>query len=89
MSEHDESRSTGVDEAGGDLDVRLLPHADRHTVIFGRLEALAAGESLVIVNDHDPKPLRYQASALWPDTFEWTYLESGPQQWRISITRAH
>ena len=73
----------------GDLDVRLIPHAERHTTIFGRLEALQTGESLVIVNDHDPKPLRYQTSALWPDTFEWDYLESGPEQWRISITRAH
>jgi uncharacterized protein (DUF2249 family) len=71
----------------GELDVRTLPHGQRHEIIFARLDALAPGEALVIVNDHDPKPLRYQTSALWPDTFEWTYREAGPQVWRVAITR--
>jgi uncharacterized protein (DUF2249 family) len=72
----------------GELDVRTLPHGQRHEIIFGRLQALAAGESLVIVNDHDPKPLRYQAEALWPGSFTWNYHEAGPQVWRLAITRA-
>jgi uncharacterized protein (DUF2249 family) len=71
----------------GGLDVRTLPHGQRHEIIFGRLDALAPGEELLIVNDHDPKPLRYQTSALWPDRFEWTYREAGPQVWRVAITR--
>jgi uncharacterized protein (DUF2249 family) len=71
-----------------DLDVRVLPHGQRHDIIFGRLDALAPGESLTIVNDHDPKPLRYQTEALWPDQFTWAYRDSGPQLWRIVITRA-
>ncbi|HEY5335262.1 MAG TPA: DUF2249 domain-containing protein, partial [Mycobacteriales bacterium] len=70
-----------------DLDVRTLPHGQRHEIIFARLEELATGQSLVILNDHDPKPLRYQASALWPNRFEWTYRESGPVRWRVAITR--
>jgi uncharacterized protein (DUF2249 family) len=72
----------------GELDVRALPHGQRHEIIFGRLDALAAGEALIIVNDHDPKPLRYQTEALWPGRYEWTYLASGPQVWRLSIRRA-
>jgi uncharacterized protein (DUF2249 family) len=71
----------------GGLDVRTLPHGQRHEIIFGRLDALGPGEELLIVNDHDPKPLRYQTSALWPDRFEWTYREAGPQVWRVAITR--
>jgi uncharacterized protein (DUF2249 family) len=71
-----------------ELDVRTLPHGQRHEIIFGRLDALAAGEELVIVNDHDPKPLRYQTEALWPHRFEWAYREAGPQVWRVAITRA-
>ena len=74
--------------AGDDLDVRSLPHGGRHEIIFARLNQLAAGESFVIRNDHDPKPLRYQTEALWPDRFTWSYLESGPQLWRVEITRA-
>jgi uncharacterized protein (DUF2249 family) len=72
-----------------ELDVRVLPHGQRHEIIFGRLDALAPGDALVIVNDHDPKPLRYQTEALWPDQFTWSYREAGPQTWRVAITRAH
>jgi uncharacterized protein (DUF2249 family)/hemerythrin-like domain-containing protein len=71
-----------------DLDVRAIPHGRRHDVIFGKLDALTPGESLTIVNDHDPKPLRYQASAIWPDRFEWTYHAAGPDVWRIEISDA-
>ncbi len=73
---------------GAALDVRVLPHGQRHEIIFGRLDALGAGESLLIVNDHDPKPLRYQTEALWPDEFEWSYREAGPHVWQVAITRA-
>ena len=72
-----------------ELDVRTLPHGQRHEIIFGRLEALGLGEALVIVNDHDPKPLRYQTEALWPERFAWTYLQAGPEIWRLQITCAH
>jgi uncharacterized protein (DUF2249 family) len=76
--------------AGGpeELDVRALPHGTRHEIIFAKLDRLGPGDSLIIVNDHDPKPLRYQTGAMWPDRFDWSYLESGPQQWRVAITRA-
>jgi uncharacterized protein (DUF2249 family) len=73
----------------GDLDVRALPHGQRHEIIFSRLNALAVGETLVIVNDHDPKPLRYQTSAMWPDRYAWSYLDAGPEIWRVAISRAN
>jgi uncharacterized protein (DUF2249 family) len=75
-------------EINADLDVRALPHGQRHEIIFARLDALAPGEALVIVNDHDPKPLRYQTAAMWPDRFEWTYRQSGPEVWRVAISCA-
>ncbi len=78
----------GLRTADDELDVRTLPHGQRHEIIFAKLAALAAGQALVIVNDHDPKPLRYQTEALWPDRFEWTYRHAGPQIWRVAITRA-
>jgi uncharacterized protein (DUF2249 family) len=70
-----------------ELDVRTIAHGARHEIIFGKLHALAPGERLFIVNDHDPKPLRYQLDAAWPGTFDWSYLAAGPQVWRIEITR--
>ncbi len=69
------------------LDVRRIPHAARHDRIFGRLGELASGEALGIVNDHDPVPLRHQLDALWPGGFSWTYAETGPELWRVLITR--
>jgi len=66
----------------------LLPHGARHEIIFTKLDQLRPGESLVIMNDHDPKPLRYQTEAMWPDRFTWSYLQSGPELWRVAITFA-
>jgi uncharacterized protein (DUF2249 family) len=73
--------------AAEELDARTIAHGARHEVIFSKLHALAAGESLFIVNDHDPKPLRYQLDAAWPGVFEWSYVLAGPQVWRIEITK--
>lgn len=67
------------------LDVRTLEPSQRHAQIFARLDALRDGESMQIINDHDPKPLRYQLEARWPGLFQWTYVESGPQEWRVNV----
>ena len=80
--------SNGSDGSGpGELDVRALPHRGRHDVIFARLEDLASGDRLTIVNDHDPVPLHHQIDAVWPGQFEWSYLQAGPALWRVAIIR--
>ena len=71
----------------GLLDVRSLPAPQRHHLIFARLAELAPGEALTLVNDHDPKPLRYQLEATEPGRYGWKYLEEGPQAWRVRIQR--
>lgn len=72
------------------LDVREMAPRDRHATIFGRLAELKPGETLTLVNDHDPVPLRYQLDAEQPDHFRWSYEESGPERWAVDITsRAH
>ncbi|TIV25082.1 MAG: DUF2249 domain-containing protein, partial [Mesorhizobium sp.] len=48
---------------------------------------LAPGRKFVLVNDHDPKPLYYQLEAEHPQQFSWTYLERGPEVWRVEIGR--
>jgi uncharacterized protein (DUF2249 family) len=45
------------------LDVRDVPPAERHPKIHDAFEDLDSGEELVIVNDHDPKPLFYEFEA--------------------------
>lgn len=37
----------------------------------------------------DPKRLRCESEATRPSEFRWDYVETGPQQWQVRITRAH
>ncbi len=69
------------------MDVRDLVPARRHEKIFQRVHLLAPGGSFVLINDHDPKPLYYQLEAEYPKQFSWTYLERGPEAWRVQIGR--
>lgn len=68
------------------IDVRSIPPRDRHPQIFTRLDALDFGGTLRLVNDHDPKPLRYQLEAERPGQFDWEVVEDGPEEWAIDIT---
>lgn len=70
------------------VDVRTIPPFQRHPLIFNTFEGLDSGETMVLVNDHDPKPLYYQFEAEMPGTFKWTYLEQGPETWRVEIKKA-
>lgn len=69
------------------LDVRSIPPREKHPTIFRTFGALAPGESFVLVNDHDPKPLRYQLEYEHEGEFGWMYLEQGPTVWRVEISR--
>lgn len=70
-----------------ELDVRPIPPPQKHPRIFQTFESLAPGESMILINDHDPKPLYYQFAAEIPGKFGWEYLEQGPEVWRVAITR--
>ena len=69
------------------LDVRVLPPRDKNPTIFRAFDTLAIGQSLVLFNDHDPKPLRYQLLAERPDSFDWAYEAEGPDLWKVRISR--
>ena len=77
----------GVLDVPATVDVREIPHGRRHPRIFGTYARLAPGESFVLVNNHDPKPLRREFQATYPGQFGWDYLETGPDQWRVRIQR--
>ena len=70
-----------------EIDVRPIPPREKHARIFQTFDALAPGESMRLVNDHDPAPLRYQLAAERPNAFEWTYEEQGPDVWKVTIGR--
>ncbi len=72
--------------ASATIDVRPIEPRDKHTRIFALVDDLSAGETLTIINDHDPVPLKYQLEAEHPGQFTFNYVESGPTQWILEVT---
>lgn len=69
------------------IDVRDIAPRERHALIFSTFRDLGASATMEIVNDHDPKPLYYQMQAEQPGKFTWDYVETGPDVWRVRITK--
>lgn len=69
------------------IDVRELAPQQRHSKIFGSFDELLPGEAIEIVSDHDPLPLRRQFDSRSAGRFQWTYLQQGPAQWNVLISK--
>lgn len=69
------------------LNATLIEPQYKHATIFAQFDNLREGESFILQNDHDPKPLHYQLQQTRGNVFSWEYLEQGPQWWRIRITK--
>ncbi|MBI4295955.1 MAG: DUF2249 domain-containing protein [Chloroflexi bacterium] len=69
------------------LDVRDIPPWERHPKIFEILDAFESGDTLTLVNDHDPRPLHYQLMMERPGQFEYASREKGPKEWVATIKR--
>ena len=69
------------------VDVPSLEPRLKHPTIFSTFDTLQPGESMIIHNDHDPKPVYYQLLSMRGDVFTWEYLQQGPQWWDIRVTR--
>ncbi len=63
-----------------DIDPRF-----RHEILFGLFEHLAPDASLQIVVDHNPRRLRLQLEARHGSRCGWSYLEEGPDVWRVRL----
>lgn len=69
------------------LDLRTIPVFERHPTIFDTWERLEQEGTLQLINDHDPKPLKYQFDAEYKDRFTWEYVSKGPEDWVVNITK--
>lgn len=69
------------------IDARLYAPKDKHKNIFEMFFGLTVGESMLLVNDHDPKPLYYQFAIEYSETFDWVYQTNGPELFEIVITK--
>lgn len=69
------------------MDVRPIPCSIKHGLIIRTWQELPVGDHFILLNDHDPVPLRYQFAAQWPNTFTWEHLLKGPEEFRVKITK--
>jgi uncharacterized protein (DUF2249 family) len=78
---------TTAETPSSTIDVRTIEPRRRHALIFSTFAGLEPGQALHLVNDHDPSPLRHQFAHELAGHFDWRYLQSGPEVWRVAITR--
>jgi uncharacterized protein (DUF2249 family) len=69
-------------------DLRQIAPPQRHSLIFSSFAALLPGQALELINDHDPQPLNAQFQLRSSGLFSWSYLEKGPQVWRVQIGKS-
>lgn len=77
----------GHDEDLPLLDVQTIPHAVRHAAIFGALDSIRPGSGIILSATHNPLPLLAQLQDRSPEAFEISYLEEGPEVWKIKFVR--
>lgn len=86
-----DGHTCGCGESDGpgypELDARAVPHAIRHATVFGALDGVRPGGGMVLVASHDPRPLLAQVEQRAPGAFEVSYLERGPEAWRLAFVR--
>lgn len=70
-----------------EIDVRVIEPINKHRRIFARFDELNELDTLLIINDHDPKPLYYQLIAERGNIFQWEYELSGPEVWKVLIKK--
>ena len=88
---HEAGHACTCGEADGpelpELDARSVPHAIRHATVFGALDGVRAGDGLVLLAPHDPRPLLAQLERRSPGVFDVDYLDRGPDVWRLRLMR--
>lgn len=70
-----------------ELDARTIPHKIRHGAVIGAFGQVRPGAAMVLVAPHDPKPLLGQLAEIEGEALEVSYLEQGPEAWRLRLAR--
>lgn len=95
MTAHDEIPLTQThhcscgehDESLPELDVRAIPHAIRHGSVIGAFSQVQPGAAMVIIAPHNPLPLLGQLQQINGETLEISYLQEGPDEWKVKLSR--
>lgn len=71
----------------GDLDVRRIPHDQRHATVLTAVAGLVPGERLIVAAPHWPQRLLDQIEQEVHGCFRFDSLVDGPEVWRVCITK--
>jgi hypothetical protein len=66
---------------------REMAHPERLPTILEAWKGLEVGETLRIVNDFDPLPLKYMFQGEFGGQYQWSYEKEGPDEWVIAIKK--
>jgi uncharacterized protein (DUF2249 family)/CRP-like cAMP-binding protein len=69
------------------VDVRATPVGARHPMIFERFDGLPADGTLVLVTDHEPRPLRAEFESTRAGRFAWRHVRLGESHWEATIRK--
>jgi uncharacterized protein (DUF2249 family) len=72
---------------GAELDLDVLPLEFAHRAALERFTRLRPGERLRIRSGRELESLWNVLACGRPGEFGWAYLEEGPDQWRVEVTR--
>ena len=70
-----------------ELDARVIPHAIRHAAILGVVGSLNVGGAFILVAPHNPLPLLAQIADLHGDAIQVSYVQEGPDAWKLKLER--
>ncbi|GAB78801.1 Uncharacterized conserved protein, DUF2249 family [Austwickia chelonae] len=77
----------GHDHDVPELDARTIPHAIRHGAVIGALGQVRPGAAMILVAPHNPLPLIAQIHDLEGEKVRHSYVQSGPDAWKILFER--
>jgi len=70
-----------------EFDLRFDSTQEQYARVLATFAALPTGESLRIIADHEPRPLRCRFGELYADNYVWTQRHLGENFWEATIRR--
>jgi len=78
---------SGRREAETKVDVRAIAVERRHPLVFASFDALREGAALLLVTDHEPRPLRAEFAAARAGRFAWSQARVDDGHWEATIRK--
>lgn len=69
------------------IEAQSIPQEKRIEFIFQSFDSLKMGDSITIINNHDPEKLLNKFKEYRPSQFTAEYLATGPVEWKLMLTK--